>query len=129
MRGLRAILLLAAAAVLLCAVSCSARAELEGTWRSEARDLSFRHNEFTIHYKGSESVRSIRGLFSIAGSTATLSFREYEDSSGNWLSLAGTDLEGHAEKIRFGVRGDTLTTLILASDKVYSYHRAGGEGD
>jgi hypothetical protein len=127
MRRAGAFLICAAAASLLCSVSCSARAELEGAWRSEARDLLFQGDEFTIRYKGSESVRSIRGSFSAVGSAATLSFKEYEDSSGYWLPLAGTDLDGHAEKIRFGVRGDALTTLILASGKVYAYRRAAVE--
>ncbi len=121
----RIIFILISLLFLIC--SCSTQQEkLIGFWENNEKVIEFAENYFIICNKNSTDVLAFAGNYTFAQepSNAIKMFYTYMmDSSGEWISLNGTDLENYSDTILFIINKDTLDTRVIENGQYYSYTR------
>lgn len=107
--------------------SCSTQQEkLIGFWENNEKLIEFAEEYFIIYNKTSTEVIAFAGNYTFAQepSNAIKMFYTYMmDSSGEWISLNGTDLENYSDTILFVINNNTLDTRVIENGQFYSYLR------
>lgn len=104
----------------------SQQEQLAGFWENEYKIMEFTEDTFVIYNKNAAEVIAFSGSYTFAfepSYAVKMKYENFMDSSGQWKSLKGSDLENYTDILLFKITDNFLETKVLGNDQKYSYQR------
>lgn len=121
----RAILVTALlAAIAMLAASCGGHPPIYGRWESPERQIIFAESMFEIRHSGTKDVLGFRGRAEYRPRDVVLHYDEYLPRDSGWTTLAGTDLEGFSESMRYWADARDLRLVVRNTGKEMRFVRS-----